>query len=69
LEYTSGFAARGDGSSVAIWTACEGGTPWEVKDYHKKIGFYVTEDGLLYSKKADLGFSGAPKNLLKRFTE
>jgi hypothetical protein len=49
--YTSGMNARGDGGSVAFWAGCPGGTPWEVSDYDKRTGFFVTEDGTLNCSK------------------
>jgi hypothetical protein len=49
--YTSGMNARGDGGSVAFWAGCPGGTPWEVSDYDKHTGFFVTEDGALNCSK------------------
>lgn len=55
ITYTTGMAAKGDGSSVAFWAGCQGGTPWEVTDdFYKKTGFLVTEDGKLYATGATI---------------
>lgn len=52
ITYTTGMAAKGDGLSVAFWAGCQGGTPWEVTDYDKHTGFFVTEDGKLHATDA-----------------
>lgn len=65
IEYTSGMAAIGDGSSVSFWAGAKGGTPWEMPGtWESNTAFYVREDGYLKSTYGKIGGFSIKDNVL-----